>query len=127
MTDTRLTWEPSEVSPPGDTLIELIDERSITQSELARRMGRTAPALARLRGDVHRPVKGGTVCIVAACNLFSGGGVENGACAPAGASFGLPGDEVSNELRHDVRKVGRMRARHSGLAGLQRLGRALIS
>lgn len=45
MTDTRLTWAPTEVSPPGDTLIELIDERGISQSELARRMGRPLTAI----------------------------------------------------------------------------------
>lgn len=45
MTETHLTWEPSEVSPPGETLLELIEERGIAQSELARRMGRPLNAI----------------------------------------------------------------------------------
>ena len=45
MTDTSLTWEPAEVSPPGETLLELIEERGIAQSELARRMGRPVNAI----------------------------------------------------------------------------------
>jgi HTH-type transcriptional regulator / antitoxin HigA len=45
MTETRLTWEPTEVSPPGETLLELIEERGIAQSELARRMGRPLNAI----------------------------------------------------------------------------------
>jgi HTH-type transcriptional regulator/antitoxin HigA len=45
MTNTPLTWEPIEVSPPGETLLELIEERGIAQSELARRMGRPLNAV----------------------------------------------------------------------------------
>ncbi len=33
-------YEPDFVTPQGDTLLELLEERSMTQSELARRMGR---------------------------------------------------------------------------------------
>lgn len=40
MTELNLSYQPREVSPPGDTLAELIDELGITQAELARRMGR---------------------------------------------------------------------------------------
>jgi HTH-type transcriptional regulator/antitoxin HigA len=40
MTELNLSYQPREVSPPGDTLAELIDERGISQAELARRMGR---------------------------------------------------------------------------------------
>lgn len=40
MTELNLSYQPKEVSPPGDTLAELIDELGITQAELARRMGR---------------------------------------------------------------------------------------
>ena len=40
MTEQNLSYQPTEVSPPGETLAELIDERGITQAELARRMGR---------------------------------------------------------------------------------------
>lgn len=42
---THLSWEPAEVSPPGETLLELIEERGIAQSELARRMGRPLNAI----------------------------------------------------------------------------------
>lgn len=33
-------YEPDFVSPPGDTILELLEERGMTQSELAQRMGR---------------------------------------------------------------------------------------
>ena len=45
MTDTNLGWEPLEVSPAGETLLELIEERGIAQSELSRRMGRPLNAI----------------------------------------------------------------------------------
>jgi addiction module HigA family antidote len=41
MTDPlRNQYEPEEVSPPGETLQEMLDERGMTQAELATRMGR---------------------------------------------------------------------------------------
>jgi HTH-type transcriptional regulator/antitoxin HigA len=40
MTELNLSYQPTAVSPPGNTLAELIDELGITQAELARRMGR---------------------------------------------------------------------------------------
>ena len=45
MTESNLAYRPSDVSPPGATLAELIEERGITQSELARRMGRPINAV----------------------------------------------------------------------------------
>ncbi len=33
-------YKPDRVSPPGDSLLSILDERGITQAELARRMGR---------------------------------------------------------------------------------------
>ena len=45
MTDTTLRYQPVAVSPPGATLVELIEERGITQTELARRMGRPLNAV----------------------------------------------------------------------------------
>jgi HTH-type transcriptional regulator / antitoxin HigA len=36
----NLPYEPDFVSPPGDTILELLEERGMTQSELAQRMGR---------------------------------------------------------------------------------------
>ena len=40
MTESNLSYQPAAVSPPGDTLAEIIEELGITQAELARRMGR---------------------------------------------------------------------------------------
>lgn len=40
MIDTRWTYAPDIVSAPGETLQELLDERGITQKDLAARMGR---------------------------------------------------------------------------------------
>lgn len=45
MTELTLSYQPSEVSPPGATLAELIEERGIAQAELARRMGRPLNAV----------------------------------------------------------------------------------
>ena len=45
MTETTLSYRPQTVSPPGSTLAELIEEREITQAELARRMGRPLNAV----------------------------------------------------------------------------------
>ena len=45
MTETNLSYRPQTVSPPGTTLAELIEEREITQTELARRMGRPLNAV----------------------------------------------------------------------------------
>ena len=41
----NLSYSPPAVSPPGDTLAELIEERGIAQAELARRMGRPINAI----------------------------------------------------------------------------------
>src|SRR4051794_25927607 len=38
-TVTSLAYEPELVLPPGDTLAEVLDERDMTQSDLARRTG----------------------------------------------------------------------------------------
>lgn len=40
--------QPTEVSPPGATLAELIEERGIAQAELARRMGRPPNAISEI-------------------------------------------------------------------------------
>lgn len=45
MTELTLSYQPNEVSPPGATLAELLDERGIAQAELARRMGRPLNAV----------------------------------------------------------------------------------
>ena len=45
MTEQNLSYRAAEVSPPGETLAELIEERGIPQAELARRMGRPINAV----------------------------------------------------------------------------------
>lgn len=45
MTDLTLTYQPSDVAPPGATLADLLEERGIAQAELARRMGRPLNAV----------------------------------------------------------------------------------
>ncbi len=45
MIESNLSYLPARVSPPGATLAELIDERGISQAELARRMGRPLNAV----------------------------------------------------------------------------------
>ena len=42
MTETGLAYAPQTVSPPGDTIADLLEERDMSQAELARRLG-TAP------------------------------------------------------------------------------------
>jgi HTH-type transcriptional regulator / antitoxin HigA len=38
MIETRIPYEPNQVTPPGGTLADLLEERSMTQAELADRM-----------------------------------------------------------------------------------------
>ncbi len=45
MAENLHRYIPKEVSPPGDSLRDLIDERGISQAELARRLGRPAQAI----------------------------------------------------------------------------------
>ena len=45
MTETLLIYAPREVSPPGDTLRDLMAERSLSQAELSRRLGRPTQAV----------------------------------------------------------------------------------
>jgi HTH-type transcriptional regulator / antitoxin HigA len=45
MPEPTLSYQPSEVSPPGATLADLLEERGIAQAELARRMGRPLNAV----------------------------------------------------------------------------------
>jgi HTH-type transcriptional regulator / antitoxin HigA len=50
MTEATLTYTPQEVSPPGATLRDLIEERSLSQAELARRLGRPDSAINEILG-----------------------------------------------------------------------------
>ena len=50
MTDTALTYTPQEVSPPGSTLRDLMEERTLTQRELAHRLGRPVQAINEILG-----------------------------------------------------------------------------
>jgi addiction module HigA family antidote len=45
MTEANFLYQPAEVSPPGDTLRDLIEERDLTQAELSRRLGRPTQAV----------------------------------------------------------------------------------
>lgn len=45
MTENLLRYTAREVSPPGDTLRDLMAERALSQAELARRLGRPAQAV----------------------------------------------------------------------------------
>src|SRR3990167_3995486 len=38
--NNKLQYSPDRVSPPGDTLADILDERGMTQAELAERTGR---------------------------------------------------------------------------------------
>lgn len=40
MTETRILYQPEIVTSPGETLADLLDERNMSQAELAQRMGR---------------------------------------------------------------------------------------
>lgn len=45
MTENNFLYQPAEVSPPGDTLRDLMEERDLTQAELSRRLGRPTQAV----------------------------------------------------------------------------------
>lgn len=45
MTENLPVYAPREVSPPGDTLRDLMEERALTQAELSRRLGRPTQAV----------------------------------------------------------------------------------
>ncbi|MCC6457938.1 MAG: HigA family addiction module antidote protein [Caldilineaceae bacterium] len=40
MTKKKIPYQPEIITPPGETVAELLDERGMTQTELAQRMGR---------------------------------------------------------------------------------------
>lgn len=48
MTELSAPFAPDWVSPPGDTILDLIDERGWTQTELARRLGYTEKHISQL-------------------------------------------------------------------------------
>lgn len=48
MTELSAPFAPDWVSPPGDTILDLIEERSWTQAELARRLGYTEKHISQL-------------------------------------------------------------------------------
>lgn len=48
MTELRAPFAPDWVSPPGDTIVDLIDERGWTQAELAKRLGYTEKHISQL-------------------------------------------------------------------------------
>ena len=48
MTDLAAPFAPDWVSPPGDTLLDILEERDWTQDELAQRLGYTPKHVNRL-------------------------------------------------------------------------------
>ncbi len=48
MTDTALGFSPDWVSPPGETIADLLEERNWSQAELAQRLGYTPKHLYQL-------------------------------------------------------------------------------
>lgn len=48
MTDTNTSFNPTWVSPPGDTIAELLEEKGWSQQELAQRLGYTPKHLSQL-------------------------------------------------------------------------------
>ena len=44
----KTEYTPDEVSPPGATLLDVLEERDMPQAELARRMGRPKPAISEI-------------------------------------------------------------------------------
>ncbi len=45
MTEQRIPYNPNAVTAPGETLADLLDERCMSQAELAKRMGRPAKTI----------------------------------------------------------------------------------
>ena len=45
MIETSFAYVPQEVSPPGETLRDLMEERGLSQAELSRRLGRPSQAI----------------------------------------------------------------------------------
>ncbi len=48
MTETTRTFTPDWVSPPGDTIADLLEERDWTQAQLAERLGYTTKHISLL-------------------------------------------------------------------------------
>ena len=48
MTDLDAPFAPDWVSPPGDTIADVLEERGWTQAELARRLGYTEKHVSQL-------------------------------------------------------------------------------
>ncbi|MGK7945726.1 MAG: HigA family addiction module antitoxin [Microcystaceae cyanobacterium] len=48
MTDTMLAFTPDWVSPPGDTIADLLEEKDWTQAQLAERLGYTTKHISQL-------------------------------------------------------------------------------
>jgi len=57
MTDSATPFNPDWVSPPGDTLLDIISDREWTRLELAQRLGVTETHLHQvLKGEVQLTV-----------------------------------------------------------------------
>jgi HTH-type transcriptional regulator/antitoxin HigA len=45
MTKQRIPYQPDTITPPGETLAELLEERGITEEDLAQRLGSSVEAI----------------------------------------------------------------------------------
>ena len=53
MTDQEQTFSPDWASPPGDTIVDFMEEKDWTKAELARRLGFSTKHLNQLiKGDI---------------------------------------------------------------------------
>jgi HTH-type transcriptional regulator / antitoxin HigA len=48
MTNTTHSFAPDWVSPPGETIMDLLEEREWTQTQLAKRLGYSEPQVSQL-------------------------------------------------------------------------------
>ena len=54
MIEQEQTFSPDWVSPPGDSIVDLMEERDWSQIDLARRLGFSAKHLNQLIKERHR-------------------------------------------------------------------------
>ena len=50
MTKTKPLYQPVQVTPPGETIADLLEERHMTQAELARLVGEPVSLVAEIIG-----------------------------------------------------------------------------
>ena len=50
MNESKPLYQPAQVTPPGETISDLLEERNMTQTELARLVGEPASNVAAIVG-----------------------------------------------------------------------------